>query len=173
MTEAEGRLLPILLGEAPSRGGDRFRMLPLSGRPAMVLCRLAGIPPDADGSTWGRWTWALYDRFECRNLFYSYADATPWRVPAARGKAVEVASELAGRVVVCLGRRVHAAVCDALELGPPLGFHEWISATDATGVVAIPHPSGLNRLLNEEAERDRCGATLRLALEISAASARP
>ena len=168
---------PILLGEAPSRGGDRYHMFPLSGRPARVLCTLAGIPPQPEGSTYGRWTWALYEQFECRNLFGRYAQAAPWSVPRARDRAAEIRPDLHGRRVVLLGRRVQAAFeldCD---------FHEWqlvvtaenvassgersfdFDVPHAYAVVAIPHPSGLNRALNDPVERDRCRTTLRCALD--------
>lgn len=170
MTEsAEG--LPLLLGEAPSRGGDRYWMFPLSGRPARVLCTLAEIPPQDEGSTYGRWTWALYERFECRNLFERYAQAEPWSVVRAREAAGPIAVALeGGRIVVCLGRRVHAAVCSALDLGPPLDPHEWVTvAPTGASVVAVPHPSGLNRVLNDPAEREALGATLRRALELASA----
>jgi uracil-DNA glycosylase len=164
--------LPVLVGEAPSRGGDRFHHFPLSGPPARVLCVLAGIPPQEDGSTYGRWTWALYDRFECRNLFARYRDATPWSAPAARGRAEALAEELAPRVVVCLGRRVQAALHGALGLAvPAVPFHEWRTGQpdEPTAWTTIPHPSGLNRALNDAAERERCGETLRKALDLSAA----
>lgn len=171
---------PVLIGEAPSRLGDRYYRIPLSGRPARVLCTLAGIPPQEEGSTYGRWTWALYERFECANLFERYAQATPWSVPRARERADALRDELAGRVVVCLGRRVHAAVWQASRLavygnaaGDAPEFHSFAPLRLAVGkplahVVAIPHPSGLNRALNDPAERERCGATLRAALELAA-----
>lgn len=171
-------LPPLLIGEAPSKGGDRYHMFPLSGPPARVLCTLAGIPPQPDGSTYGRWTWALYEAFECRNLIERYRDADPWSVPRARETAEALIPDLAGRVVVMLGRRVQAAVYGALRDGAAefLPFHEWDKPrfrvetveTGTTLAVAIPHPSGLNRALNDPAERARCGETLREALEAAA-----
>jgi len=210
----DDRARPVLLGEAPSRGGDRFHAFPLSGRPARVLCELAGIPPQAEGSQYGRWTWALYERFECANLFDRYADATPWSTPAARVRAAALLDELkpAGPgvllpsynvplpVVVCLGRRVQAALFGALDgevhVKPSAparwgtgwfgDFGVWARPWHiytpivrpgggdvperrwAPHVVTIPHPSGLNRLLNDEAHRARCGEVLRRALELAA-----
>lgn len=35
--------------------------------------------------------------------------------------------------------------------------------------VAVPHPGGLNRLLNDSAGRERCGETLRQALDLARA----
>jgi hypothetical protein len=59
---------PLLIGEAPSKSGDRYWMFPLSGAVAQTLCEMAGISPQPGGSRYGRWTWALYDHFECENL---------------------------------------------------------------------------------------------------------
>jgi hypothetical protein len=178
--------LPLLIGEAPSRGGDRYHMFPLSGPPARVLCTLAGIPPQDEGTTYGKWTWALYERFECENLFERYAEAEPWSVPRARERAALRKPDLTGRVVLLLGRRVQAA------FGVEGDFHTWTTVVQAADlrsvapapgmcatvefsvaaiyrVAAIPHPSGLNRALNDPAERERCGATLRQAMELAAA----
>lgn len=140
-TEAGDRSRPILLGEG--RGGDRFYHFPL----------------------YGRWTWALYERFECRNLFERYAQAEPWSVPRARERAREIERDLDGRVVVCLGRRVQATVYDALDIPREYAqvFHSWVTNA-VVQVVAIPHPSGLNRALNHPVERERCSETLRVAL---------
>lgn len=218
--------LPILLGEAPSKQGDRFHHFPLSGRPARVLCEAAGIPPQPDGSTHGRWTWALYEHFECRNLIERYADATPWRVGPARNRAAYVLGDLkrerkvtvgvdpAARaepvtcelpvVIICLGRRVQAAVGDALDFDVVRRVHlkgedawnpgffgnfgQWAAPwhvrtpfvpADAPArsepvqewapwLVTIPHPSGLNRLLNDPAVRDRLGRVLREAQALAA-----
>lgn len=169
MTDA---LPPLLIGEAPSKGGDRYHMFPLSGPPARVLCTLAGIPPQPEGSTYGRWTWALYEAFECRNLIERYRDADPWSVPRTRETAEALLPELPGRVVVMLGRRVQAAILGAhgVDGSDIPSFHEWNTPHLVVGekpsfTVAIPHPSGLNRALNDPAERARCGETLREALE--------
>jgi hypothetical protein len=40
---------PLLIGEAPSRSGDRYWMFQLSGAVAQTLCELAGIPPHPSG----------------------------------------------------------------------------------------------------------------------------
>lgn len=239
---------PILLGEAPPRAGDPYYAFPLSGRPARVLCELAGIPPQPDGTRYGRWTWALYERFECRNLFERYADATPWSAPKARevaraaladaqaAAAVTAGVDLATvdpaivlatspTIIVCLGRRVQSAVFAALDgdisrplktrpgawntgvfgdfgvwaaprhihtpvvrrvcrhcretpgatraICPPSasGAHDYIDDRVrrwAPHVVTIPHPSGLNRLLNDESTRHLCGDVLRRAIELAA-----
>src|SRR5882757_7259680 len=79
---------PMLVGEAPSRGGDEYHRYPLSGPPARVLCRLAGIEPDGRGTTYGRWYWPLRERFLAVNLVERYADAEPWSAPRARERAL-------------------------------------------------------------------------------------
>lgn len=157
--------LPLLLGESPSRSGDRFWRFPLSGAPARTMCRMAGWEPDGPESELGSWTWALYARFETRNLFPRWADAERWSAPGARERWTEIYAEGPWPAVVLLGRRVAAAVCD----GPP--YHEWV-VHQSLPMVVIPHPSGLNRLLNDPDERERCGATLRAAADPSMLSVR-
>lgn len=207
---------PVLLGEAPSKGGDRYHHFPLSGRPARVLCEAAGIPPQPEGSTYGRWTWALYEEFDCRNLIDRYAQASPWRVPYARERAAELLADLKAEalaqadkiaeevqappvVLVCLGRKVQAAIGDALDFrsvrlrsrtndgwgadwaGGLFGNYgtwaaPWHIRTPIAGqppewapwLVTIPHPSGLNRLLNDPNVRDRLGQVLREARDLAA-----
>ncbi len=164
--------LPLLVGEAPSRTGDRYHMFPLSGAVAQRICGLAGISPVEGGTRYGQWTWALYARFECVNLFERYADATPWSVPLARERAALLGVE--DRVVVCLGRRVQTAVWTVLPAArilplPPLHAWRFNVPGEPHALVAIPHPSGLNRLLNSEEERARCGETLRSAMATTTA----
>lgn len=152
---------PLLLGEAPSKTGDRYHEFPLSGAVARVLCTLAGIPPIEGGTRYGRWTWALYDRFDCLNLFQRYHEATPWSAPLARERwRVRLDEEGPWPVVVMLGRKVQAAVTPGIK---GYDFHQFAYAP-LSAYVTIPHPSGLNRLLNDPAERERCGDTLRKAL---------
>lgn len=161
--------MPVLIGEAPSKAGDRFHNLPLSGPPARVLCRLAGIPPQDEGSPWGKWTWALYERFETHNLIKRYKDAEPWSTVRARDRARLLLPELRGRVVVMLGVKVHSALNQALgpPFIPPAKFFLWAEVHGAQWVL-IPHPSGRNRVLNEEAVRQLTGDALRQAMERAA-----
>jgi hypothetical protein len=130
-------------------------MFPLSGAPARVLCQLAGIPPQEGGSTGGRWTWALYDHFDAENLFRRYADATPWSLPKARNRARLCDTN---EVNVLLGVKV----IKAFDLD--VVYFEWTELPAGQLVVGIPHPSGLNRKLNNEQTRTLMGATLRDAM---------
>lgn len=174
------RQLPILIGEAPSKSGDRYHMVPLSGRVAETLCKLAGIPPLAGESRYGQWTWALYDHFDCENLIERYPGAqgkgASFPIEVARPLAVEMIPDLKDRVVVVLGSRLKSLFTLANDF---YVWHENVVTFDRHGKVAsarcqavgIPHPSGLNRMLNDEAERDRCGEVLREAMRRAGAEA--
>lgn len=50
---------PLLLGEAPSRAGDRFYMVPLSGNPAVRICRIMGWDTGGEAAYW-----TLVEHFE-------------------------------------------------------------------------------------------------------------
>ena len=155
----------LLLGEAPSRHGDRYWQFPLSGRPAEVLCSLAGIDPDPDGTRYGRWYWPLREAFDVANVLERYPgpQGTGAAFPLADARAALARLELDGYpAVVCLGQRVAAVV------GAPNAWHEW--SPDGR-LVTIPHPSGLNRLLNEPVQRSLCRVTLSLARAKASAAA--
>lgn len=166
---------PLLIGESPSKSGDRYWQFPLSGRVAKTLCELAEIPPQDEGSRYGRWTWALYDHFECVNLFERYASFT---APGWQGRGVQNAARIIGEtkgdslVIVCLGRKVQAAVLRYFGEHVAFGgsdFYDWNIGERPTDkklvdFVTIPHPSGLNRLLNDAEHREQCAAALQEAM---------
>lgn len=151
------------MGEAPSRAGDRYYRFPLSGAVGKRLCEFAGIEPEDEGSQYGRWYWALREHFDCLNVIERFADAYPWRVEVARERwRVWRADEGRGTtVVVCLGNRA----ADAVGLGSDAPWGGWESGGGLT-YVKIPHPSGRNRLYNDEATRARAGVVLREAMVI-------
>lgn len=169
---------PMIIGEAPSKSGDRYWMFPISGAVAETLCKLAGIPPQPGGSRYGQWTWALYDYFECENLIERYPGVqgrgASFPTGIARANAIAKREEWARRVVVLLGRRLADVLVDERD-GSVLPFFEWRERMHVVRehdgciiscqVVAIPHPSGLNRMLNDETTRDRTGAVLREAMQ--------
>jgi hypothetical protein len=163
----------LLLGEAPSRHGDRYHAFPLSGRPAQVLCELADIAPDPDprATRYGRWYWPLREAFDLENVLERYpgpASSGPGAAfPLAAAREALARLDLdAYPAVVCLGQRVAGVV------GAPNAWHQW---SPDRRLVTIPHPSGLNRLLNEPAQRNLCRLTLSLARAKAAAAeeARP
>lgn len=192
----------MIVGEAP-RIHDARTDRPLQGRPARVLCELAGLdhaPADlvVSGQFADWWTPALYDRFDARNLHPRRVDAEPWSAPLARTAAGALLADDRPVVVVCLGRRVQRAVYGAIDgdvalvrsragawarddgggLFGDFGVWAapWMHRTPVHGepgrwapwTVTIPHPSGLNRLLNDQSIRDRCGDVLRQALALAA-----
>lgn len=154
---------PLIVGESPSRSGDRFWRFPLSGSPARVLCECAGWEPHGPAEDLGSWTWALYARFVTVNVFERFRTATPWSMPRARDRAEAIWQTAVierRRAVVLLGRRTAAA----FDFAAP--FYEWRGTTpELPRIVVIPHPSGRNLLLNEPTTRERIGEVLRSAVE--------
>jgi hypothetical protein len=159
MSEDEPRAW--LIGESPSRTGDRYWRFPLSGAPAKTLCQCADFPPDGDGKHLRDWSWALYSRFRTVNLFQRHAEATPWSTLAARERGRDRLERLVAWDASCavlLGRRVGGAF--GLDTRP---YFEWTTA--GLPLVVIPHPSGRNLLMNDAKVREWVGKTLRAAAE--------
>lgn len=159
--------LPVLVGEAPSKSGDRYWMFPLSGAVGQRMCEWARIEPEPTGSRYGRYYWALRERFECVNVYDRYAESTPWSLPCARiawDARLRTDYPDSGRhyVFVALGRRV------AQAMGHTLPWNEWYRGSCMSTVV-IPHPSGLNRMYNAVEVGARSGEVLREAMSIAAA----
>lgn len=161
--------LPIIIGEAPSKSGDRYHSFPLSGAVGEKLCTMAGLRPDDEGSRYGRYYWALREAFDCMNLIERYpgsqGDGAAFPMDRARARIAEpeLIEELRGRVVVLLGVRLR----DVFFSDTKPDFFKWRD-TQVGGApvkaVVIPHPSGLNRLYNAHEMRSRAGKTLRDAV---------
>jgi len=169
---------PLLVGEMPSRAGDRYHAFPLSGAVAQTLCQLASIPPEPEGTRYGRWTWALYERFDCVNAVERHGEWSSYAGSERLKKVFAEASEDYEVVVLC-GRRPQSAYVQMTfpaespvarrEDGASLGYFEWVVDTNSpTGrreVVVVPHPSSRNRMLNSAHERWRTGLVLNEAIE--------
>jgi hypothetical protein len=164
---------PLLVGEMPSRSGDRYYEFPLSGAVARTLCRMAGIPPDEESTGLAQWTWALYEHFDTINAIERHG---PWDSQKAAARLrEEISSDY--EVVVLLGRRPQSAYC-AMEqpirniMLAKLHFYEWrtdlLAPTARREVVVLPHPSALNRIYEDPRERERAGKVLREAMEKAA-----
>jgi uracil-DNA glycosylase len=170
---------PFLLGEAPSRSGDRYYRFPLSGAVGQRLAEWAGLEPDKSGTRYGRWYWPLNSAFELRNLLERYPGSMPGGGAAlpmipARCAWARLLPDLSGRVVVLLGARLRDMARAPREFGVwgpgvPLrqpGLEEGYGLEDGVSmqVVAIPHPSGLNRSYNDPAQEALASRVLREAL---------
>lgn len=150
--------LPLLIGESPSKSGDRYHMFPLSGAVGKRLCEFAGIEPEAKGSRYGRYYWALRDHFDCVNLSERYPGKMTKDVAQKGALRLGLEGELWGRTIICLGR----TVANALGFSSLPFYTEQPYTADST-LVVIPHPSALNRLYNAEEERHRASCILRKA----------
>lgn len=151
---------PLLLGEAPSKAGDRYHMVPLSGNPAELICRLMGW--SYDGAAY----WTLTEHFDTLNTIERYADAYPWSTVRARERWAAWRAEHPGDlVVVALGRKAANAIgVKGTEWG------EWDGGPDGHGYlqrVAAPHTSGRSRIMNSPAIRGLLTETLRSALDLA------
>lgn len=111
---------PLILGESPSKTGDRYHDFPLSGAVGKRLCELAGLAPEVGGSPYGQYYWPLREAFDCRNLVKRYPGPAERGFPKslARERAIEV--ELPP-VVVLLGVRLK----DAFTHSQTLPFYKW------------------------------------------------
>jgi len=156
---------PLILGEAPSKSGDKYYMFPLSGAVGQRLCVLAGLPSESGGSPYGRYYWPLAKRYELRNLLERYPGVKGRGAAFPYADALEalrlIEPELQGRTTVLLGRRL------ARLLGAPDEFFAWRQTTPSTWLTAIPHPSGLNRLYDSPEVRESASRVLQEALVCS------
>lgn len=152
---------PLILGEAPSKSGDQYWQFPLSGAVGQRLCEWAGLEPMSGGTRFGRYYWPLNEAFELRNLLERYPGAqgrgAALPVALARPAWEELFPTLSGRVVVLLGSRLRA-----LRGGQT--YYDWVSYPGGKQIVAIPHPSALNRMYDAVEHAEKASAVLREAL---------
>lgn len=152
---------PLILGEAPSRTGDKYWMVPMSGQISMRMAQWAGIDPLEEGSKYGRWYWSFREHFDVQNLIERWPGGDGFPMDVARREADALLPELDGRVVVMLGSRLRRV------FGLP-AVHDWTANTDGGAMSWIYHPSGLTRQYNDPAHREAAGLTLRRAMELAA-----
>lgn len=165
---------PVILGEAPSRTGDAFR--PLHGAPAIRLAEFAGLRPKEPAGI-DDWYAALSRSFDPWNLLPAYpgpageGHGAAFPLDQATKRWERVSHLLAGRVVVLLGARLAGLVLGNTRVRrPEVWAYRWQVLPLEGGpaaVAAIPHPSGLNRVYNDEGERRRAGRVLREALDLA------
>ncbi len=150
---------PFIVGEGPNPSHVGKRIRPLFGNPTRVLLRTMGM----DGSTFRT---AFKNDVARYRLLLNLAQPVNlcegvWDLREAESRAAVLGSAAASRRFVLLGRRVARAFgCRDLP------FLRLAIVWD-NNVLVVPHPSGLNRIYNDPAERARIGTALRNFLYIA------
>lgn len=158
------------MGEAPNASAGRDED-PLTGRPAVVMAKMANLVPS--GAEEAECNAAMREAYDLVNLLPEHpgkgsGKGSAWDAAAAKKAAARLPLS---RVSVLLGKRVAAAY------GVRPVFWDWQAWTEDCGVdpetqvpvieprfaVVLPHPSGINRVLNEVQNRILYGQTLRHA----------
>ncbi len=139
---------PLLVGEAPCKAGGE----PFTGRSGSVLEALAGFPPRRE--------------FECVNLLRTWpghaGKGSAFPAAEARAAAQAMLSVLTrGRVVLVAGKRV----AGAFGIRQP-EYLRWYHL-EGLLVGVLPHPSGINRWLNDPVNREAAGRFLRSARTVN------
>jgi hypothetical protein len=165
---------PLLVGDHPTRAGDRYWTQPLSGVFARNLCRIAGWEGPSSRDALSGWGDALYERFECINASQRFPHGG-FNVDMAAGRLSQV---ITGQheVVVLLGIKVARAyvgmsfpaesALDGAEL------YEWVTDTNSPSgrreVVVLPAPAKLAGLARISGERQTIARILNEAVEKAA-----
>jgi len=137
---------PLIIGEAPNRGGDPRH--PIEGRIGRRLAALSGLSFEA-----------FKDRCARVNLLPAWAGragkGSAFSVVVARYRAQSLRRRfVAGRTVILLGHRV------ARAFGISAAYFSEVHV-EAARVVVVPHPSGVNRWYNEVRNARKMAAFMR------------
>lgn len=160
-----GEAAAVVVGEAPGPRTSRWcPMFPFPSTSAGGrLLTMSGIPAEE-----------YLRRFARRNLFDVYPGPGGWNKKeriAAQARALEVFEDARGGRIVMLGAQVARAF--APITGGMLGAFEYRKDCSVDGLsdarcscagtefVALPHPSGRSRTMNDQATRTRVRRTLR------------
>jgi hypothetical protein len=166
---------PLLVGDHPTRAGDRYWTQPLSGVFARNLCRIAGWEGPSSRNALDSWAELLYSRFECINAWQRHPHGG-FNVDMAAGRLSQVIN-LTHEVVVLLGARVQKAYVGmtfpAESPVDDLGLFEWIvdpnSPSGRREVVVLPAPAKLFGAARVSAQRQVISRILNEAVEKAAA----
>ncbi len=143
---------PIIVGEGPSPsfvGHPKLR--PLFGNPTRVLCDAMGLEVSCTGH---RADLLRYVKFGRLASLESLCKGK-WDLREAESKATVLCFGASGRTFILLGKRVARA----------FGFRDLPFFQQKVhwshNLVVLPHPSGLNRLWNDEETRRKAGDVLK------------
>lgn len=148
----------VLIGQMPNRPEDEGTTFPY--RPNSSgdrLARLTGVPYDS-----------LFQAFDMVNIYPRADQDGVWHGPSMRIEAMNMMPLLNDRRVIMCGPGVALALgVEPTRFTDPWGmFHDIRFVTGATCELAmIPHPSGLNRLYNNEEIRARAADCLQYCWE--------
>jgi uracil-DNA glycosylase len=126
----------VIVGEAPGAERPPDPKMVLLGSTGANLAKIAG------------WSWRDYFALtERHNLFL---DPQPhWNLRKAKAAAADLEHKLEGRDIILLGSKVAEAF--GYEDMPNYRWHNEVWAN----IARVPHPSGRNRVWNDDAERAR------------------
>jgi uracil-DNA glycosylase len=131
----------VMIGQAPSKTTDG--LAPFSGRSGRRIASWAGLTPSE-----------LAERFELRNLIDRWpgkaGKGDKFYTPKIFEVAAEMKKELVGRRVVCVGLAVARAFSPSVKI-----VRYRFRDVDGVSFASIPHPSGVNVVLNDPDELRR------------------
>jgi hypothetical protein len=162
---------PLLVGDHPTRAGDRYWTQPLSGVFARNLCRIAGWDGPSSRDDLATWTEVLYERFVCINASQRFPHGG-LNVSMAAGRLSQVIN-LKHEVVVLLGPKVQQAyVGMTFPAESPLDgaeLFQWTvdpnSPTGRREVVVLPAPAKIASCARISGQRQVIARILNEAIE--------